>query len=89
MTKPAWHSSFRRMRGVGRRRNWMTWGEFQELLGTLGVSLTPYHVKRATATAPPPRIYGIKHYRDCHVQMAVGYAKARGLALATGKEVEA
>jgi hypothetical protein len=79
MTRPAWHSTWTRMRRVGRRRSWMTWGEFQGLLMTLGVSLTPYHVKQATRGCPPVRVHGAKRYEDRHVQMAVGYAKAKGL----------
>lgn len=80
MASPAWHSTFQRMRRITRRRDWMTWGEFQGLLNTLGVSLTPYHVKVATQTSPPVRVHGAKRYEDRHVQMAVGYAKAKGLA---------
>ncbi len=80
MTRPAWHSTFQRMRRIGRRRDWMTWGEFRDLLGRLGVSLTDYHVKRATAACPPVKCHGAKRYLDRHVQMAVGYAKAKGLA---------
>lgn len=80
MSRPAWHSSFTRMRRIGRRRDWMTWGEFQELLGRLGVALTPYHVKQATRACPPARVHGAKRYQERHVQMAVGYAHAKGLA---------
>lgn len=80
MPKPAWHSTWHRMRRITRRRDWMTWGEFQGLLATLGVSLTPYHVKVATQTSPPVRVHGAKRYQERHVQMAVGYAKAKGLA---------
>lgn len=86
MTRPAWHSSFTRMRRIGRRRDWMTWGEFQELLGRLGVLLTPYHVKQATRSCPPARVHGAKRYQERHVQMAVGYAKAKGLARAVAPE---
>ena len=77
---PSWHSTWQRMRRIGRRRDWMTWAEFQGLLVTLGVSLTPYHVKCATRACPPVKCHGAKRYLDCHVQMAVGYAKAKGLA---------
>jgi hypothetical protein len=80
MTRPAWHTTWSRMRRIGRRRSWMTWGEFQGLLVTLGVSLTPYHVRLATRACPPVRVHGAKRYEDRHVQMAVGYAKAKGLA---------
>lgn len=80
MSSPAWHTSFTRMRRITRRRSWMTWAEFQGLLAVLGVALTPYHVKQATRACPPVRIHGAKRYEDRHVQMAVGYAKAKGLA---------
>jgi len=89
MTRPAWHTTWSRMRRITRRRDWMTWGEFQGLLVTLGVSLTPYHVKVATRTSPPMRVHGAKRYEDRHVQMAVGYAKAKGLALVEPVEEEA
>jgi hypothetical protein len=86
MSKPAWHSTWQRMRRIGRRRSWMTWGEFQGLLITLGVSLTPYHVRLATQTSPPVRVHGAKRYEDRHVQMAVGYARAKGLARIDARE---
>lgn len=90
MSRPAWHSTWSRMRRIGRRRSWMTWGEFSGLLATLGVSLTPYHVKLATLSCPPARIHGAKRYEDRHVQMAVGYAKAKGLvAIAPPEEEDA
>lgn len=77
---PSWHSTFERMRGITRSRDWMTWGEFQGLLGVLGVSLTDYHVRQATKACPPAKRHGAKRYLECHVQMAVGYAQAKGLA---------
>lgn len=80
MTRPAWHSSWKRMRGAGRRRHWMTWSEYQDRLAVLGVSLSPYHLKQATAAKPAMRVHGGKRYLECHVQMAVGYARAKGLA---------
>lgn len=81
---PQWHSSWSRMRGLGRGRSWLTWGEFQGMLATLiGVTLSPYHVRRATRTCPPARVHGRKRYQDCHVQMAIGYAKAKGLIQTT------
>jgi len=89
MTKPAWHSSWSKMRRIGRRRDWLTWSEFQGLLVTLlGVTLTPYHVKQATRGYPPERVHGAKRYRDCHVQMAVGYARAKGLVRTPAPEPE-
>lgn len=84
---PSWHSTFGRMRGVGRPRSWLTWDEFQQTLATLGVSLSPYHVRLATKACPPVRIHGGKRYEERHVQMAVGYAKAKGLARVEPKEV--
>lgn len=78
MSKPAWHSTWSRMRRVGRRRQWMTWGEFDGLLRTLGVQLTPYHACRALVQSPPVKAHGAKQYLDRHVEMAVGYARARG-----------
>ena len=89
MTRPAWHSTFSRMRGASRRRSWLTWEEFQATLATLGVSLSPYHVRLATRTCPPARVHGGKRYEERHVQMAVGYAKAKGLALVAPVEEEA
>ena len=80
MTRPAWHSTWKRMRGVGRPRDWMTWDEFHQTLAALGLSLTPYHVKLATKACPPVRVHGARRYCERHVQMAVGYAKAKGLA---------
>ena len=88
MSKPAWHSTWTRMRRIGRRRGWMTWGEFHGLLVTLGVCLTPYHVKRATASCPPLNAHGAKRYEDRHVQMAVGYAKAKGMGWTQAAEEE-
>ncbi len=88
MSKPAWHSTWTRMRRIGRRRSWMTWGEFTGLLATLGVSLTPYHVKLATQSCPPVRIHGAKRYEDRHVQMAVGYARAKGMGWTQAAEEE-
>ena len=82
---PSWHSTWSRMRRNGRRRSWMTWAEFQGLLVTLGVRLTPYHVKLATAACPPAKVHGAKRYLDVHVQMACGYARAKGLSLEVAK----
>jgi len=68
------------MRGAGRHRDWLTWAEFQGLLATLiGCTLSPWHIRQATRGCPPARVHRIKRYRDCHVQMAVGYARAKGL----------
>lgn len=86
MSKPAWHSTWKRMRGTTRRRSWLTWDEFQTTLAALGVSLTAYHVRVATQTSPPARVHGLKRYMERHVQMAVGYAKAKGLARVDAKE---
>ena len=89
MTRIAWHASWKRMRGETRRRDWLTWSEFQSLLITLlGVTMTPYHVKQATRSYPPERVHGLKRYRDCHVQMAVGYARAKGLVRTPEPEPE-
>lgn len=77
MGKPAWDTSWARMRGIGRHRQWMTWGEFDGLLRTLGVRLTPYHACLALAQSPPVKVNGAKQYLDRHVEMAVGYARAR------------
>jgi hypothetical protein len=89
MSKPAWHSTFQRMRGAGRRRTWMTWAEYQGLLVTLvGVSLSPYHIKQACRTCPPVRVHGGKRYEDRHVQMAVGYARAKGLVWTPTPQLE-
>ena len=78
---PEWHSTFDRMRHLSRRRDWMTWGEFQQLLNTLGVSLSHWHVRLALRSSPPSRCCGLKRYEERHVQMAVGYAKAKGLVV--------
>ena len=88
MTKPAWHTTWKRMRGVTRRRTWMTWDEFHGLLVTLGVNLTAYHVRQATKGCPPVKAHGAKRYEERHVQMAVGYAKAKGLAWIEAPEPE-
>jgi hypothetical protein len=80
MTRAAWHSTWTRMRGASRRRSWLTWEEFQATLATLGVSLSPYHVRLATQSCPPVRVHGGKRYEERHVQMAVFYAKAKRLA---------
>lgn len=89
MTSPAWHTTWKRMRGAGRRRDWMTWAEYQGLLVTLlGVPLSHYHIKQACRTCPPMRVHGGKRYRDCHVQMAVGYARAKGLVRTPTPQLE-
>jgi hypothetical protein len=85
---PEWHSTFNRMRHMTRRRDWMTWGEFQGRLNTLGVSLSAYHVRVALRASPPSRTYGLKRYQDRHVQMAVGYARAKGLVVEAAPEPE-
>lgn len=83
MTRTEWANTWHGMRRITRRRDWMTWGEFQGLLGQLGFTLSPYHVRQATRTMPPVRVHGCKRYLDCHVQMAVGYARAKGIARAS------
>lgn len=70
-----WHSSFSRMR-LPRQRDWMTLGEFHEQLAVMGVSLNRNQINRALADNPPLKIDAIKRYRECHLQMAVGYANA-------------
>lgn len=75
----AWHSTWQRMRRIGRSRDWMTWAEFDGLLRQCGIVLSPYHVRRAVAVAPPVKAYGSKMYRAEHLRLAAAYAEARGL----------
>jgi hypothetical protein len=66
----------------------LAWDEFHGLLVTLGVHLTAYHVRQATKGCPPVKAHGAKCYEERHVQMAVGYAKAKGLARIEAPEPE-
>ena len=81
----SWHSTFQRMRRIGDVRDWMTWGEFDGLLRQCGISLTPYHVRRAVAVSPPEKAFGAKRYRDEHLRLAAAYAEARGLIPRKGR----
>lgn len=79
MPKPAWHSTWHRMRRVGRSRPWMTWAEFDGLLRSVGITLSPYHVCRAVKVDPPVKAHGAKQYERRHLEMAADYARSRGL----------
>jgi len=76
---PEWHATFARIKGAGRRRSWLTWGEFDGLLRTLGIALTPYHARLALRPAPPegPRQRGGLRYEQEHVRLACDYARRR------------
>ena len=74
----AWHSTWSRMRGVGKTRTWMTWGEFDGLLRQLGLTMSYYHAMRALKTKPPEKVAGAKRFEECHVQLAAEYARGKG-----------
>lgn len=76
---PEWHSTWERMRGVGLARAWMTWAEFDGLLRSLGITLSPYHVRRAVRASPPEKANGAKRYESLHLEMVADYARSRGL----------
>jgi len=76
---PEWHTTWDRMRGVGLARAWMTWGEFDGLLRSVGITLSPYHVRRAVKASPPEKANGAKRYESCHLEMVADYARSRGL----------
>lgn len=74
-----WHSTFQRMRRVGPDRSWMTWAEFDGLLRSVGIALSPYHVCRAVTMLPPEKAHGAKRYERCHLEMVADYARRKGL----------
>jgi len=74
---PKWHATYHRIKGAGSRsRPWLTWGEFDGLLRSLGVRLTAYHARKALAAAPPhgSRQHGGLRYEQQHVRLACDYA---------------
>lgn len=74
---PEWHSTWQRMRGVTPARAYMTWAEFDGLLRSLGISISPYHVCRAVAPLPPVKHYGAKRYTAEHLGLVRDYARRK------------
>lgn len=75
MTRPAWHASWSGMRGVmsRHRRQWMTWGEFQESLAIFDLRPSHFVVKRILAGDPPAKVNGAYRYEMRHLETVQDY----------------
>ena len=74
---PEWHSTWHRMRGVTPEGACMTWAEFDGLLRSLGISMSPYHVRLALAAMPPAKRCGSNRYTAAHLGLARDYARRK------------
>lgn len=67
MTKPAFHSTWTRLQGLDRRRDWVTYGEILASVKAAGIDARPGTVRRILRALPQPtKAYGMFLYTPDH-----------------------